>query len=361
MAAENNEHAAVERDVALFERYLARECTPHEAVHVEELIRRDASRERLMRELTALKTASRLVSEDWQVDGLWQEMRAQIGTPVSGGNSAPPASPGMLRRWAWPVGRAAALVAISVGATLGWRALSSRHGDAVATARVRAYTTQPGQQAVIQLLDGTKVTLAVSSTLLVPREFGRASRDVELNGEAYFDVAHDSVVPFRVHAGAVVSRVVGTRFGVRAYPGESRVEVVVTAGRVRVERDSSALRDDAPRTELGPGELARVSRDGEIRVERNVDVARYLSWRTGRLTFVDTPVPEILAELERWHGVRFTLADPSLASRVLTTTLEPGALQTTLAVLEAGLDVRAVQSDSGVRLERREQSEANAK
>jgi ferric-dicitrate binding protein FerR (iron transport regulator) len=351
------EHLDTEHDVALFERYLARECTPEEALHVEELIRSDASRERLMRELKALKAASRLIAEDWKVDGMWQEMRARIDTPVSAGNPASPASPGLFRRWVWPVGLAAALVAISVGATLAWRTVSSRRDDALGTARVRAYTTQPGQQAVVQLLDGTKVTLAVSSTLLVPREFGRASRDVELNGEAYFDVAHDSVVPFRVHSSAIVSRVIGTRFGVRAYPGESRVEVVVTAGRVRVERDSSGVRDDVRRTELGPGELARVSRDGEIRVERNVDVARYLSWRAGRLTFVDTPVPEILAELERWHGVRFTLADPSLASRVLTTTLEPGALQTTLAVLEAGLDVRAVQSDSGVRLERRAQSE----
>jgi transmembrane sensor len=357
----------VDRDLTLFERYLAHECTAEEAARVEEMTEGDPSRARLLRELTALKAAIRSLDDDWNADGLWRGLRARLDSPAAGRSTAPSASsphattppapnePARHRitRWMWTVGRAAALIVLAVGATLTWRAFAARTWATAGAPAMRAYATQPGQQAVVQLLDGTRVMLSVSSTLLVPRDFGRAGRDVQLDGQAYFEVARDSTLPFRVRTGDVVTQVVGTKFGIRAYSTESRLEVVVASGKVRVARDSAAGRPPVPNAELGPGELARVMPAGEIRVERGADVDRYLSWRTGWLTFVDTPLPQILEELERWHGVRFTLADPSLASRVLTTPLKPGALQATLAVLEAALDVRAVQTDSGVRLEPR--------
>jgi transmembrane sensor len=81
-------------------------------------------------------------------------------------------------------------------------------------------------------------------------------------------------------------------------------------------------------------------------------VAPYLAWREGWLVFVDAPLPEVLAELGRWHAVAFTLGDSTLAARVLTMRLPPASLDATRAVLEAALDVHTVRTSVGVRLER---------
>lgn len=354
---------ALERELSLFERYLARECSPDEVLQVEQLTHCDARRARLLRDLTALKQATRALDDRWNVDSLWHEVRSHLDAPApasprraaslgqSRGREQLTSRHSWYRRWAWPVGRTAALVAIAVGGTLVWSAL--RVGSSVASvpSAMRVYRTPPGQQAVVHLVDGTRVTLAASGTLVVRKDFLRGSRDVDLDGQAYFEVAENASSPFRVHTGNVVTRVHGTEFSVRAYSGESRVQVVVASGRVTVWPAEPTRGRIGPETELGPGDLARVSRDGTIYVEHHVDVPGYLSWRDGWLTFIDAPVPEILAELERWMGIEFTLADPSIAARVLTTRIRPAALQSTLAVLEAGLNVRAVQSDSGVRLE----------
>ncbi len=353
---------ALEREISLFERYLARECSPDEVLQVEQLTRADARRAHLLRDLTALKQATRALDDHWNVDSLWHEIRSRLdalGPKSSRRTASLGPSEGRdltlrarwYRRWAWPVGRAAALVAIAVGGTLVWSALRAGPRAASVPSAARVYRTPPGQQAVVHLLDGTRVTLAASGTLVVAKDFLSGTRDVELDGQAYFEVAENASSPFRVHTGNVVTRVLGTEFSVRAYSGESRIQVVVASGRVTVWPDEPTRGRIGPETELGPGDLARVSRDGTIYVEHHVDVPGYLSWRDGWLTFIDAPVPEILAELERWMGIKFTVADSSIAARVLTTRIRPAAVQSTLAVLEAGLNVRAVQSDGGVRLE----------
>jgi ferric-dicitrate binding protein FerR (iron transport regulator) len=242
---------------------------------------------------------------------------------------------------------------IAVAGTLLWNALATRSRHVAQADSHRVYRTEPGQQAVVHLLDGTKVTLSAGGKLVVPAAFNGQSRDVELDGQAFFEVAKDRELPFRVHTGNVVTRVLGTAFNVRGYSGEPRVQVVVASGRVSVSPAGSAQVSLPPVTELGPGDLAQVSRDGSVYVEHHVDLDRYLAWRDGWLTFIDAPVVEILAELERWMGVHFTLADSSIGAQVLTTRIRPGAIQSTLAVLEAGLNVRAIQADSGIRLEKR--------
>lgn len=352
----------LERELTLFERYLSGECSPDETQQVEHLIRADVRRSNLLRDLAALKQAARALDEGWNIEQMWRQLHAQLELPASVAAANAPAaavavvsSPTPVRsfvgRWAWPLGRAAALVVLAIGGTLLWDAISVRPGVATAPTALRVYSTQPGQQAVVHLLDGTKVTLSASGTLVVPKDFSRGARDVQLDGEAYFEVAENAAAPFRVRTGNVVTRVLGTQFGVRSYANEQRVQVVVASGRVSVWPEALVNGNARSETELGPGDLARVSPDGTIYVEHHVDVGRYLSWREGWLTFIDAPVSEILAELERWTGIEFTLGDPTIASRVLTTRIRPGAVQATLAVLEAGLNVRAVQSASGIRLE----------
>ena len=102
---------------------------------------------------------------------------------------------------------------------------------------MREIATTRGQQATLDLADGTRVTLAADSKLRIPPSFGRAGtdgvrrRDVELQGEL-FDVVHNTTRPFVVHTTTAVTKDVGTSFVISAYPEAHMTEVVVVSGSV---------------------------------------------------------------------------------------------------------------------------------
>src|SRR5262249_18634375 len=153
--------------------------------------------------------------------------------------------------------------------------------------------TGRGQRATVQLADGSRVVLGVDSRIRYPRGFGKQGREIDLVGEAYFDVVHDARVPFRVRTPHGVSEDVGTRFAVRAYAGESSARVVVEEGFVAVGHGVT----------LGAGDLARVTRQAAPHVVHGAPVARLLAWTHGQLNFVNTPLREVVADLRRWYDV----------------------------------------------------------
>jgi transmembrane sensor len=153
--------------------------------------------------------------------------------------------------------------------------------------------------------------LAPNTTLHVPSSFGRKDRRVVLVGEAYFAVNGTSRAPFSVESEwGSKARVLGTQFDVRSYAGTRMMHVAVMSGRVYV----------TPRS--GPG---RVVTNGSVAVVTDstavvspANVTPYSLWTAGTLTFDEAPVPEVLAELARWYGVRFRLADSSLGKTRIT-------------------------------------------
>ena len=92
---------------------------------------------------------------------------------------------------------------------------------------------------------------------------------------------------------------------------------------------------------LEHGDVGRLASDGRTTVAHGVDVGRMLGWTEGRLAFERTPLPQVLAELDRWFDRDFVLGDSSLAGLRLTTSLRGESLGEAIAVLEAALDVKA--------------------
>jgi ferric-dicitrate binding protein FerR (iron transport regulator) len=232
-----------------------------------------------------------------------------------------------------PVWRVAAAVVLLVGGALVWRALESF--DSTAPAPRSTYATARAQRATLTLPDSSKVFLNTDTRLQIPASFGRGTRDVYLEGEAYFEVTHDPRRPFRVHTARAVTQVLGTRFGVRARGAESALRVAVIEGRVAVARDSSTP------TVLVRGDVERLPPDSAPRVTHGVDTGRMLGWTEGRLAFDATPLPDVLAELSRWFDRDFVLGDSVLGHARLTTVVRGESLSETIAVLEAALDVKA--------------------
>lgn len=166
------------------------------------------------------------------------------------------------------------------------------------------YQTSVGEQRSLTLVDGSVVSLNARSRVRV--DFSSAARDVYLeDGQALFSVTHDSVRPFRVHAGNGVVQAIGTKFDVRRLV--DRVEVAVLEGRVKVASDpvqakSAALASAAPASaQLNEGEALSISARGQISELTHVDVEDIGAWRQRRLVFRDRPLGEIVEEFQRYN------------------------------------------------------------
>jgi transmembrane sensor len=183
--------------------------------------------------------------------------------------------------------------------------------------------TRDGQRAVYTLNDGSRVTLHAGSRLEVPANFNRESRELHLEGEAYFEVTPDAENPFIVHSGDSYTRVLGTKFLVQAWPGNNKLaEVFVTEGKVafggKQEAESSSLQEVI----IEQNEMAVLSADTEPVVQSISDLSWHLGWIEGRLVFENRQISEILPRLERWYAVDIQTASPSIDEIRLTAEID---------------------------------------
>jgi ferric-dicitrate binding protein FerR (iron transport regulator) len=208
---------------------------------------------------------------------------------------------------------------------------------------LREYRTDRGQRASVTLPDGSAFQLGPLSVLRVPSGYGAPARIVELEGDGYFNVAHDARHPFSVRTARTTIHDVGTRFVVRARPTEQRIEVAVAEGTVSIE---------AGKLVLGAGQAAFVDEHGTAAMLPRASVASRFAWTHGEFVFDRVLVPDMLAELSRWYGKTFVLADTSLNDIRLTTTLRGETILEALVILETALDVDAHADGDTVTLRR---------
>ena len=214
-----------------------------------------------------------------------------------------------LGKWAMAAGLAAVAL---LGAFLFW----GRPGPLSAW---QHFETQVGEQRIVQLVDGSVLTLNAQS--LVAVRMGRSQRDIRLlRGEAMFKVAHDTARPFLVHAQRTTVRAVGTQFNVYARPDGSTT-VAVLEGKVEVSAGAeanaaSAHPSEAPPTAtahtelLAAGEEASITATGAIKRDAHADTSSAVAWRQRRLIFDRTALEEIVLEFNRYNRtLRIRLAN----------------------------------------------------
>lgn len=173
-------------------------------------------------------------------------------------------------------------------------------------AQLQTVTVPAGQRAQITLSDGTKVWLNSKSTLSYTSGFGRRDRNVELDGEAYFEVAKNKDIPFNVNTETNQVRVVGTHFNICAYKGSDEFEATLVEGIV----DIYARNNDRPLTRLTKNEFfASYQGKHKKTVLPSYD---YLRWREGLYCFDDAPFSSILTKLEKYYNVKITVENPDV-------------------------------------------------
>jgi ferric-dicitrate binding protein FerR (iron transport regulator) len=167
---------------------------------------------------------------------------------------------------------------------------------------INTIQTPKGGKYQIRLPDGSKVWLNSASTLSYPTTFSGNERKVQLKGEAYFEISTNKNVPFRVESDNQIVEVLGTHFNINSYDDEDYVKTTLLEGSVKVILSSNP--NEVSKTKLlKPGEqsLTKSSQSG-IRVE-NADTEKAVAWKNGYFKFRNTPIKEIMREIERWYDV----------------------------------------------------------
>ncbi|UII25394.1 FecR domain-containing protein [Fulvivirga maritima] len=181
----------------------------------------------------------------------------------------------------------------------------------------------------IQLPDGSTVILNDKSKLAYTKDFGDTVRRVQLEGEGYFDIAHDENKPFIVESGKVKITVLGTAFNINAYPDKKEVLVTVNRGKVRVEAEEAHKKVD-----LTPNEQAVFNTATSDLVATEVTAEPALSWKSNYLIFDDLKLSEAMAMIEQQYDVDVTFENEDLGNcRFTATFLNNENLEQVLSVV----------------------------
>jgi ferric-dicitrate binding protein FerR (iron transport regulator) len=229
-------------------------------------------------------------------------------------------------------------------------------------AAMREITTTHGQRTVLDLADGSRVTLDAASRLRVPTDLGvaprrmlfwrKSPRRLELSGRALFDVKHDDARPFIVETATATTQDVGTSFVIAAYPEAHATEVAVVDGSVALWDRPSASPESATSTGdvrprltpplmlLSAGDVGMLDTNGTATRRRGVALDSYVSWTRGVLTFDKAPLREVVAQLGRWYDIDIRLADSALGDRRLTAEVRTETANEALRRIGLTLDLK---------------------
>lgn len=246
----------------------------------------------------------------------------------------------------WQAGGRTAITETAVGPALSRRAFARRAlaagiaalavtgvGTLALAPEPADFRTAPGETTRITLPDGTAVEMSTDTALRLV--FSETERRIELlSGEAFFIVTKDTARPFRVAAGETEAEALGTAFSVARTDDGARVtvtehSVAVTAGgerRVVTAGQHVVASAMGGRLRLGPIEGADIDRD--------------LSWRAGKLVFLDRPLGEVVANLDRWRRGRTVILDSALAARPVTVVLDTRRAGNAVPILAQAVPLR---------------------
>lgn len=168
-------------------------------------------------------------------------------------------------------------------------------GDTLVYNRMETLT---GMEYTLALADGTLVYLNAETSLRYPVVFREGERVVELEGEAYFEVAKDEMRPFIVRMNGSEIKVTGTSFNARAYGNEEEVVTTLVEGRVEVNG-----------RKIVPGEQARCEVNTGNLTVKTVDVNRFIAWKEGYFVFRNERLEDVMKTLARWYGVEYHFLD----------------------------------------------------
>lgn len=314
----------------LIARYLAGECNDDEKQQVLEWIRKHPD---IMDEFSKIweQDTSKEFSPD--VEQALQNVNQRIDTTKG-------RSKRMLLYMTGAVAAIAAVVVILISIVAPQNQEPPR--NILVNSPLLTLNTEVNETREYQLPDGSKIWLNQSSSLKYPESFANDSREVYLEGEAFFDIAPNKEKPFIIHANNTQTRVVGTSFGIRAVKDADEVVVTVSTGIVNLSAEGKT-----GHIELKQGEQG-LCKPEEKKLEKNNNPdPNLLAWKTKVLIFKQSPLTEVARIIEDAYHIPVTV-DSSVAGLQITSTFDQRSLEEITQIIEITLQIKVEKSENGI-------------
>lgn len=210
-------------------------------------------------------------------------------------------------------------------------------------------TVAKGEHNEVVLPDGTKVKLAPDTKFHYPVDFSASTREVKLEGQAFFDVAHDKDRPFIVHTTFSDVEVLGTKFNVKAYPNEKNTTTLLVEGKVNVGF-MNADRERIGEQLLAPAQMSNYNhKTQKINVHR-VDMKHELAWLDKRLSFRNESFSEIANKIERHYNVNVIFYDGRLSAKRITGEFKEETITEVLEIFQEWTSFKYIIEDNTVKI-----------
>lgn len=270
------------------------------------------------------------------IEHAWQKVSSRIGVQESSNLQAKAMKPAPFFGHPWRMAAAVALLLLGSAVFLFLKLQDPGPGssNSARLAGLSSIQTTDNKQEAVELADGTRVWLNGNSSLHYPENFSDSLREIHLQGEAYFEVAHQPDKPFVIRAGDASVKVLGTSFNLN---NREAINLQVISGRVEFmanqENEQASLLLEA-------GQAARF-KEGKLRQSKPNQNA--LAWKTGHFVFDDSSLEEVFAALETYYPVKFQAAEEHLWKCRLYTKFEQESLEEVLNILSLTLNLQFEQ------------------
>lgn len=275
----------------LYQLYLTNQCSAEELERFFVLIKNSKDDQTMLELMSASWDQTQSIPETGLVPDFLPKQTKQVKLERAGKG-----------RYGFRVVAAAAVVLIVTGLfffrSTVWNAISPVHQ--------LESTTLHTERRQLELPDGTRVWLSPNSKLKYPDQFGEGNRVVSLDGEAFFEVAHDARHPFIIHSGNVNTRVLGTSFNISAYPQQTEISVTLVTGKVAV-----ALKKEQGITAATITANQRISvnkTEGRISKMDFPHASDYLNRRLGIFEYKGAILSEVIKDIELQYQTRIQLS-----------------------------------------------------
>jgi ferric-dicitrate binding protein FerR (iron transport regulator) len=350
-----------DRLIELLAKQLGNAASDAELLELQELMKQYPDQRQLAGMLQAMQANSKIPmagKEDEMISENWNRLQEQMQTGSETTRSIPlPAKRKFLHTW---MGKAAVWGGILLVAGTTWFMLDKPEQQQLVN--VQQLSVTDGTPEKKMLPDGSVVWLNARSTVRYAEDRELNTRNVFLEGEAYFQVKQDPEHPFIVHAGNIAVRALGTEFNVAAYPDENRLETTLISGKVQVtmteKPDQKIIL--APHEKLTvintemlqPGQGATISNEISFQVEpvtslASVNAVPEVAWLQDKLAFQNEVFVKLAKRIERRYNVHMVFRDSTLKQEILTGTFENENIRKALSLLQMTTPFRyKIEGDS---------------
>ena len=329
-----------EMDPALLAKFFNNQCTPEEYQQVLEWLDTDEGRQYLsaaIREDLENGSLQPELARTRRSEELFQRIlhttqQTDITTPRQ-----------RWRGWA-PLKAAAVITGVAVLSFAAWKMYQQNS--------LVKYQTAYGEVRSFTLPDQSVVTLNGNSSLQYRRYWNTAkAREIWIRGEAFFDVKPAAQKRFLVHTAHQINvEVLGTTFNV--LDRESRTQVVLNTGKVRLSGSSKAL--PAP-IEMQPGELVEVNTNARSLVKKHINAAAYASWKNHKLQFSNADLAQVAQVLQETYGITVIIKDSTLLHQQFSGTVPSQNANMLLEGLSQLFDLKITRQNATVNIEKNQQ------